>query len=138
MSTLFSRYPGDLTVLANTRQQRIDMLNLRRIHNQRTAQPQSVALAFGAHLGVTDTVQIGNVRQTDSTADQLTAAVADGICPHLLQELFGITRHRQCRFAGLLVAQYQEAIGENQPQLAHILQTLLTPGSGVARPEQAR
>jgi len=136
MSTLFlvAEPEQRLAVLADTRQQCVDMLNLRRVDDQRTAQVQGAALAFGAHFGIADAVQIGDVCQADSAADQLAAAVTYGIGPYLLQKLFGIARHRQRYLASLLVAQRQEAIGKNQPKFTHILQALLPPGGGIARP----
>ncbi|KMQ84227.1 sensor response regulator hybrid [Lasius niger] len=97
-----------------------------------------MTLTVEAHVGVGDAVQIGDVRQADSAPNQLCAAVPYRISPDLLQELLGVTRRRQRRITALLMAQRQETIGKDQPQLAHILQTLLAPGGGVARPEQPR
>lgn len=74
----------------------------------------------------------------DGAPNQFGTTVPDRIGPDLLQELLGVTRRRQCRIPALLMAQRREAIGKDQPQLAHILQALLAPGGGVARPEQPR
>ncbi len=91
------RAPAFSALLANARQQRIDMLDLRRIDDQRAPQSQGVTLTVEAHVGVGDAVQIGDVRQADGAPDQFGATVPYCVSPDLLQELLGVTRRRQRR-----------------------------------------
>ena len=104
-----------LTVLAHSCHQLFHAVDAIGNHNQRFSQRDGVAQTFVTHRVVLNGIDVRDVRQPHTAANQLRSAETNGISPDLFQKFRGIARRTQRGIPGFLVRQRLEALRKGIP-----------------------